>query len=136
VLCNASRDLCEDVAQLVIELKAKNESSISVHVEKSAARLCKSVAKIDGAKKRKDLIERLETALRDATETGIWVNILWKTLYIDEKRYKGLDHKCSLIRFLLTKSIRAAKGEVPPQASTERLKNKTIIHRRSISGER
>ncbi|MBR6782384.1 MAG: four helix bundle protein, partial [Clostridia bacterium] len=45
----------------------------------------------------------------ETNETSKWLEMLWKSDYIDEQRYKKLDRKCSTIRFLLVKSITTTK---------------------------
>ena len=49
---------------------------------------------------------------QEANETSKWLEMLWKSEYIDEARYKALDRKCSTIRFLLVKSITTAKNNL------------------------
>ena len=51
----------------------------------------------------------VEFSLKETNETSKWLEVLWKSEYIDEARYKALDRKCSTIRFLLVKSITTAK---------------------------
>ena len=53
----------------------------------------------------------LEIALKEASETGYWLELLFRTGYIDEKRYKSLSDQCTSIRVLLVASCRTAKGE-------------------------
>ena len=55
---------------------------------------------------------KLEISLKETNETSKWLEMLWKSDYIDEERYKALDRKCSTIRFLLVKSITTAKNNL------------------------
>ena len=57
-------------------------------------------------------IAKLEISLKETNETSKWLEMLWKSDYIDEQRYKALDRKCSTIRFLLVKSITTAKNNL------------------------
>ena len=61
---------------------------------------------------RNDFIAKLEISLKETNETSKWLEMLWKSEYIDETRYKTLDRKCSTIRFLLVKSITTAKNNL------------------------
>ena len=56
-----------------------------------------------------DFIAKLEIALKETNETGKWLEMLWRSEYIDEARHKALDKTCSTIRFLLVRSIQTAK---------------------------
>ena len=53
----------------------------------------------------------------DIIQKAYWIKekkieMLWKSEYIDEQKYKALDRKCSTIRFLLVKSITTAKDNL------------------------
>ena len=47
--------------------------------------------------------------LKESNETGYWLELLFKTGYIDEVAYKSLDSKCTSIRVMLISSINTAK---------------------------
>ncbi len=57
-----------------------------------------------------DFIAKLEIALKEAGETGKWLEMLYKSDYIDKIKYKNIDKICSTIRILLIASIRTAKN--------------------------
>ena len=61
---------------------------------------------------RADFIAKLQIALKEANETGKWLEMLYKTGYIDSAEYKKLDRLCSTIRVLLIKSITTAKANI------------------------
>ena len=61
---------------------------------------------------RADFIAKLEISLKETNETSKWLEMLWKSDYIDEARYKALSRKCSTIRFLLVKSVTTAKNNL------------------------
>ena len=56
-----------------------------------------------------DFIAKLQIALKEASETGKWLEMLYRTEYISEELYKHLNKLCSTIRILLIKSITTAK---------------------------
>ena len=47
--------------------------------------------------------------MKEASDTGYWLELLHKTDYIDEKLYKSLSSKCSSLRVMLIASCRTAK---------------------------
>ena len=47
--------------------------------------------------------------MKEASETGKWLEMLHKSNYIDETKYKSIDKICSTIRILLIASIKTAK---------------------------
>ena len=56
-----------------------------------------------------DFIAKLQIALKEANETGYWLELLYKTNYITESEYKTLDSACTSIRVMLISSINTAK---------------------------
>ncbi len=108
-LGDLSMELSVDVLQLVKELRSKHENIMSSQIGRSATSICANIAESKYAYGRADFIAKLEISLKEANETSKWLEMIWKSEYIDEKRYKTLDRKCSTIRFLLVKSIKTVK---------------------------
>lgn len=94
------------------ELRAKHENVISGQIGRSATSICANIAESKYAHGRADFIAKLEISLKETNETSKWLEMLWKIEYIDERRYKQFDRKCSTIRFLLVKSITTAKNNL------------------------
>ena len=107
-----SMELSVDVLQLTKELRAKHENIISNQIGRSATSICANIAESKYAHSRSDFIAKLEISLKETNETGKWLEMLWKSGYIDEARYKALNRKCSTIRFLLIRSITTAKNNL------------------------
>ena len=108
-LGDLSMELSVDILQLTKELRSKRESVISNQIGRSATSICANIAESKYAHDRADFIVKLEISLKETNETSKWLEMLWKSDYIDAARYKALDRKCSTIRFLLVKSITTAK---------------------------
>ena len=107
-----SMELSFEILQLVKELRAKRENIISSQIGRSATSICANIAESKYAHSRADFIAKLEISLKETNETSKWLEMLWKSEYIDEQRYKRFDRKCSTIRFLLVKSITTAKNNL------------------------
>ena len=56
-----------------------------------------------------DFIAKLQIALKEANETGYWLELLYRTGYLPEQEYKMLDSACASIRVMLISSINTAK---------------------------
>ena len=111
-LGDLSMELSVDILQLTKELRAKRENVISNQIGRSATSICANIAESKYAHGRADFIAKLEISLKETNETSKWLEMLWKSEYIDEQKYKALDRKCSTIRFLLVKSITTAKDNL------------------------
>ena len=47
--------------------------------------------------------------MKEANETGEWLEMLFKSGYISDEEYKKFNKTCSTIRILLIASIKTAK---------------------------
>ena len=108
-LGDLSMELSVEVLKLTKELRSMHETVISGQIGRSATSICANIAESKYAHSRTDFIAKLEIALKEANETGKWLEMLWRINDIDENRYMALDRKCSTIRFLLVKSITTSK---------------------------
>lgn len=111
-LSDLSMKLSVDVLTLAKELRAKHETIISNQISRSATSVCANIAESKYGHSRADFIAKLEIALKEASETGKWIEMLYKTDYIDETTYKQLNKTCSTIRILLIASIKTAKANM------------------------
>lgn len=110
-LSDLSMKLSVDVLKLVKELKLKHETIISNQIGRSATSVCANIAESKYGHSRADFIAKLEIALKEANETGKWLEMLFKADYIDEMTYKSINRTCSTIRILLISSINTAKSK-------------------------
>ena len=108
-LGDLSMELSVEILQLTKELRVNHENVISNQIGRSATSICANIAESKYAHGRADFIAKLEISLKETNETSKWLEMLWKSKYIDEQRYKALDRQCSTIRFLLVKSITTTK---------------------------
>ena len=111
-LSDLSMQLSVDVLKLTKELRAKHETVISNQISRSATSVCANIAESKYGHSRADFIAKLEIALKEASETGKWLEMLFKADYIDEVTYKSIDKTCSTIRILLIASIKTAKSKI------------------------
>lgn len=104
-----SMELSVSILNLVKELREKKENIISNQIGRSATSVCANIAESKYGHSRADFIAKLEIALKEASETGKWLDMLYQTNYIDENKYKSISKICSTIRILLIASIKTAK---------------------------
>ena len=106
-----SMDFSVQIINLVKDLKSKHESVISNQIGRSGTSIGANIYEANYAQGKKDFISKLEIALKEANETGYWLELLYKTDYIDGATYKNLNDQCASIRALLIAPCRTAKTE-------------------------
>lgn len=109
-LSELSMQLSVDILNLAKELRSKHETVISNQITRSATSVCANIAESKYGHSRADFISKLEIALKEANETGKWLEMLIKSEYIDDVTFKLIDKTCSTIRILLIASIKTAKN--------------------------
>ncbi|MBQ9986676.1 MAG: four helix bundle protein [Oscillospiraceae bacterium] len=108
-LSELSMDFSIDIINLVKYLKSNHESIVSNQIGRSGTSIGANIHEAQYAQGRKDFISKLEIALKEASETGYWLELLYKTNYIDEQLYKTISAKCTSLRVMLIASCRTAK---------------------------
>ena len=111
-LAELSLEFAVDIINLVRQLKENREAIISNQIGRSGTSIGANIHEAQFAQGRKDFVSKLEIALKEANETGKWLEMLLKTDYIDEATYKSIDKTCSTIRILLIASIKTAKSKL------------------------
>ena len=104
-----SLDFAVQTINLVKGLKAKHESVISNQISRSGTSIGANIREAQYAHGKPDFIAKLQIALKEANETGYWLELLFKTDYIDEQTYKTMDSACTSIRVMLISSINTVK---------------------------
>ena len=108
-LAELSMEFSVDIINLVRQLKEHRETIISNQIGRSGTSIGANVREAQYAQGKKDFISKLEIALKEASETGYWLELLHRTNYIDEQSYKSLSAKCASLRVMLIASCRTAK---------------------------
>ena len=108
-LRSQSMEFAVQIINLVKFLKEKHESIISNQIGRSGTSIGANIHEAQYAQGKKDFISKLEIALKEASETGYWLELLYRTKYIDEQTFKNLSSKCTSLRAMLIASCRTAK---------------------------
>ena len=108
-LRNLSMSFSVQIIDLVEELKGKHETIISNQIGRSGTSIGANIYEANYAQGRKDFISKLEIALKEASETGYWLELLYQTKYIDESTYQSLNEQCTTLRVMLVASCRTVK---------------------------
>ena len=110
-LQNLSMAFAVEIINLVKDLKTKHETIISNQIGRSGTSIGANIYESNYAQGRKDFVSKLEIALKEASETGYWIELLFKTNYINDDTFKKLNDLCSSIRVMLISSCRTDKSK-------------------------
>ena len=108
-LVEASMDFAVKIIELVKSLKAKHETIISNQIGRSGTSIGANIHEAQYAQGKKDFVSKLEIALKEASETGYWLELLFRTEYIDEQTFNSLSSQCASLRVMLISSCKTVK---------------------------
>ena len=108
-LAELSMDFSVQIINLVKDLKAKHESVISNQIGRSGTSIGANIYEANYAQGKKDFISKLEIALKEASETGYWLELLHRTRYINDTVFTSLNDQCTSIRVMLVASCKTVK---------------------------
>ena len=111
-LAEQSMQFAVQIIMLVKRLKEQKESIISNQIGRSGTSIGANIREAKYAHGTADFISKLQIALKEANETGYWLELLYKTGYIDEEQYGLLEAKCKSLRAILVASINTAKENI------------------------
>ena len=110
-LTRQSMDFAVSIIDLVKELKGKHETVISNQIGRSGTSIGANIREAQYAHGKADFIAKLQIALKEANETGYWLELLFRTGYLSESEFKTLDSACTSIRVMLISSVKTAKDK-------------------------
>ena len=108
-LTELSLEFSVKIIELVKHLKLNKESIISNQIGRSGTSIGANIHEAQYAHSKNDFIAKLEIALKESSETSYWLQLLYKTNYINEIQYKEFESLCANIRVILIKSCKTAK---------------------------
>ena len=110
-LSEQSMDFAVQIIHLVKQLKEQRESIISNQIGRSGTSIGANIREAKYAHGTADFISKMQIALKEANETGYWLELLYKTNYIEEEQYNFLESKCKSLRAMLVSSINTVKND-------------------------
>ena len=111
-LRDLSLDFSVQIIRLVKDLKEKHETVISSQIGRSGTSIGANIYEANYAQGKKDFVSKMEIALKEASETGYWLELLHLTNYIDDPTFTTLNDQCTSIRVMLVASCRTAKNNM------------------------
>ena len=86
--------------------------TIAKQILRSGTSIGANLAEAECAISRKNFTAKVYIALKECSETGFWLELLYKTEYIDQKAYDSINADCQeLMRILSASTITLTKGK-------------------------
>ena len=87
----------------------KGEYIMSKQVFRSGTSIGANVFEGKNAQSRPDFASKMSIALKEATESAYWIDLLHETKYITDSEFQSVSQDCSRIIAVLTKIVKSSK---------------------------
>ena len=108
-LLDLSLEFAATIVDLVDHIKIPKSAYMTDQLGRAGTSIGANIREAQYAHSKADFVSKLQIALKEANETGYWLELLYRTNYIDQSQYHALDSACAGIRVMLIASIRTAK---------------------------
>lgn len=90
--------------------EVKKEYVLSKQILRSGTSIGANVRESFSAQSKADFISKLSIALKEADETGYWLELLVESDYIDRTEYDSLNNDLKEVAALIAASVKTAKA--------------------------
>jgi four helix bundle protein len=113
IIKNKSFDFAVRIVKCYKHLvETKKEFVMSKQLLRSGTAIGALIKEAEQAESRPDFIHKLNIALKEANETDYWLELLFKTNYLDEKEFSSLQSDCVELLKLLVSIIKTTKENI------------------------
>ena len=116
-VANNVYELSRDFALRIVNLykfltDEKKEFVISKQLRRSGTSIGANSFEGKNAYSREDFAYKMSVALKEAGETGFWIDLLHRANYLDDKQYDSLFQDWNHIYAVLVKIVKATKPQI------------------------
>lgn len=90
--------------------KGKKEFVLSKQVLRSGTAIGALIREAEFGQSKADFISKMSIALKEASETMYWLEILKDTSYVDEKLFRSLYDDCEELIKMLVSTVKTTKN--------------------------
>jgi len=87
----------------------KKEHVLSKQILRCGTSIGANIREAQHGQSKKDFIAKMSIALKEASETEYWLELLHETEYIDNEAYKSIYSDCNELNKLLVSIIKTSK---------------------------
>jgi four helix bundle protein len=91
-------------------VEQKREFVLSKQILRSGTAIGALIRESEQAESKADFIHKLSISLKEANETDYWLDLLYKTDYLEEKQHQSLKADLTELLKLLTSIIKSSKN--------------------------
>jgi len=112
VIKSKSFDFAINIVYLYKELVKSNEYVLSKQLLRSGTSIGANIREAEFAQSKKDFINKLSVALKEANETDYWIELLHKTEFLNQDQFILIKSNLQEIIKLLVSIVKTSKNNV------------------------
>ena len=106
IMLDKSKDFAVEILNLCKNIKEiKKENLLTNQLMRSATSIGANIHESKYAQSKADFVSKMKIALKECYESEYWLELLYRTSYIDYDQYKSILNECGQIRRMLISSI-------------------------------
>ena len=110
IMLDKAKDFAVEIINMCKNIKeAKRESVLTNQLMRSGTSIGANIHESKYAHGTADFISKMQISLKECYESEYWLEILNRTGYIDDEKYKKILNDCGQIRKILISSINTVK---------------------------
>ena len=110
IMLDKAKDFAVEIINMCKNIKeAKRESVLTNQLMRSGTSIGANIHESKYAHGTADFISRMQISLKECYESEYWLELLNRTGYIDDEKYKKILNDCGQIRKMLISSINTVK---------------------------
>ena len=110
VMLDKAKDFAVEIINVCNDIKkTKREAIMTNQLMRSGTSIGANIHESKYAHGTADFISKMQIALKECYESEYWLELLNRTGYIDEMKYRAIVNECGQIRRMLISSINTVK---------------------------
>ena len=110
IMLNRAKDFEVEIINMCKDIKeTKRESVLTNQLMRSGTSIGANIHESKYSHGTADFISKMQISLKECYESEYWLEILNRTGYIDDEKYKKILNDCGQIRKILISSINTVK---------------------------
>ena len=111
IMLDKATEFAISIVNICREIKStKKESVLSNQLLRCGTSIGANIYESKYAQSSPDFISKMQIALKECYESEYWLNLLYKTGYLNESVFKPILNDCGSIRRMLISSINTTKS--------------------------
>ena len=110
IVKNKSFDFALRIVKIYQYLIEKKEFVLSKQLLRSGTSIGALIRESEHAESKADFVHKLSIALKETNESKYWIELLYKSNYVDTKSFESIQTDIDELLKLLTSIIKTSKG--------------------------